>query len=403
MKIAVIGGGLTGSLTALEFAGRGHGAIIFDRADDLLTRASTANEGKIHLGYVYAADTSFATAARLIDDALTFRPVLERWMSASAFEACLCAPFSYTVPAISRLPLDQIELHFRRVESRLRDRMRVSGSSYLGQAEMAGFARTALIADTHLATYATPERGVWTPGIAQAVRDSVRAHPGIEVVTAAHIDRVEPDGEKWRLRFAAPFGASDGPFDVVVNAAWADRRNIDSKSGFPDRRNWYTRFKFGVALNRASEAFGGALPANVTAMSGAFGDSIHYPQTDSIYCSWYPVGMCFSTAGQPGTIEPIEPDDRERLMRDTWRGYAAIDPAYRRLETLASPVDGRLVGDYIVARGASDIGDPDSELHQRSTHGPSELAGGYWTVETGKYTSAPRCAVDCVGLVLGLT
>ena len=83
MHIAVIGAGLTGCITALGFADRGHRVTIFERASRLLSRASTANEGKIHLGYVYSADPSFHTAERLIDDALLFRPLVERWISAA--------------------------------------------------------------------------------------------------------------------------------------------------------------------------------------------------------------------------------------------------------------------------------------------------------------------------------
>jgi hypothetical protein len=104
MHIAVIGAGLTGCITALGFADRGHRVTIFERASRLLSRASTANEGKIHLGYVFSADPSFHTAERLIDDALLFRPLVERWISAADFTASVCDPFVYAVPTTSALP-----------------------------------------------------------------------------------------------------------------------------------------------------------------------------------------------------------------------------------------------------------------------------------------------------------
>ena len=77
MQVVVIGAGLTGCLTALGFADRGHQVTILERAGRLLSRASTANEGKVHLGYVFGADPHFHTAERLIDDAILFRPILK--------------------------------------------------------------------------------------------------------------------------------------------------------------------------------------------------------------------------------------------------------------------------------------------------------------------------------------
>jgi glycine/D-amino acid oxidase-like deaminating enzyme len=48
--IAVVGGGLTGCLVALELAQHGHAVVIFDKEQQLIQRASFVNEGKVHLG-----------------------------------------------------------------------------------------------------------------------------------------------------------------------------------------------------------------------------------------------------------------------------------------------------------------------------------------------------------------
>ena len=62
MRIAVVGGGLQGCAVALELARRGHAVELFDEQPNLMTGASRNSEGKIHLGYVYAADPSLRTA-----------------------------------------------------------------------------------------------------------------------------------------------------------------------------------------------------------------------------------------------------------------------------------------------------------------------------------------------------
>ena len=374
---------------------------VFEREDALFSRASVANEGKVHLGYVYAADRSFRTAARLIEDALVFRPVLERWMTSAAFDACVYAPFRYVVPPDSALPVAEIKRHFARVEAHVDARSRAPERRYLGPGAADAADSGGTGDDPRGTGIATRERGVWPPGIARAVCNSVASHPRIEVATKTPVRRVDVCGEDLRVVFDDPARAAEGPFSIVINAAWADRRNIDRASGFADREVWFTRFKFGVVLNNASRRLTGAMPANATALSGRYGDSVYFPQDDSLYCCWYPVGMTFSTTGDHAAAARPDLPDTERAARDTWSGFATVDPDYRRLCALAAPIDVDILGDYILAKGASDIDDPASRLHQRQDHGPKRLAPGYWSVETGKYTSAPRCAMQCIDAILG--
>ena len=56
MRVAVLGGGLQGCATALALAERRLNVALIDRNETLLSRTAVANEGKIHLGYMYAAD-----------------------------------------------------------------------------------------------------------------------------------------------------------------------------------------------------------------------------------------------------------------------------------------------------------------------------------------------------------
>lgn len=67
--VAIIGGGLTGCLVALDLAEHGYSCAIFEKKTNRLKRTSLANDGKMHLEYVYSADVSFRTTKTLIDDA----------------------------------------------------------------------------------------------------------------------------------------------------------------------------------------------------------------------------------------------------------------------------------------------------------------------------------------------
>src|SRR5262245_17098103 len=70
MHVGVLGGGLQGCCAALALAARGVRVTIFDRNEALLTRTAVANEGKIHLGYMYAGDPSLSTARTMVKGAL---------------------------------------------------------------------------------------------------------------------------------------------------------------------------------------------------------------------------------------------------------------------------------------------------------------------------------------------
>src|SRR3954468_16134144 len=93
MHVAVLGGGLQGCCVALALADRGVNVCIFDKNEKLLSRAAIANEGKIHLGYMYAGDPTLATAKMMMPGALPFGPFFERHL------AQLAQPFSTSLAA----------------------------------------------------------------------------------------------------------------------------------------------------------------------------------------------------------------------------------------------------------------------------------------------------------------
>jgi len=78
MRVGVLGGGLQGCCVALSLAQHGIDVTLFDRNDKLLSRAAVANEGKIHLGYMYANDSSCSTARMMMRGALAFAPFFAR-------------------------------------------------------------------------------------------------------------------------------------------------------------------------------------------------------------------------------------------------------------------------------------------------------------------------------------
>src|SRR5262245_28833608 len=80
MRIAVLGAGLQGACAALALAAAGHTVDLYEREAQAMARASLNNEGKIHLGFVYARDTSLRTAHVMLAGAASFLPLLRCWI-----------------------------------------------------------------------------------------------------------------------------------------------------------------------------------------------------------------------------------------------------------------------------------------------------------------------------------
>ena len=97
MRVGVLGGGLQGCCIALALADRGVSVTLFDKNDALLSRAAVANEGKIHLGYMYAGDPTLATAKTMMTGALSFAPFLERHLGLPAQSFAVSVPAIYVV------------------------------------------------------------------------------------------------------------------------------------------------------------------------------------------------------------------------------------------------------------------------------------------------------------------
>src|SRR5687768_7743031 len=110
--VAVLGAGLAGSATALELARRGARVALLDPDEIAVNRASLRNEGKIHLGLIYAKDSSLGTARMQLQGALSFRRFLSRWIGAAADRLRRSTPFIYAVASNSLLSPQELSTHY---------------------------------------------------------------------------------------------------------------------------------------------------------------------------------------------------------------------------------------------------------------------------------------------------
>lgn len=73
MKIAVIGAGIFGCLTALETSKAGHQVILYEKSDEILNGATPKSQNRLHLGLHYPRD--LATARQSVEGFKTFSSI----------------------------------------------------------------------------------------------------------------------------------------------------------------------------------------------------------------------------------------------------------------------------------------------------------------------------------------
>ena len=397
MRVGVLGGGLQGCCTALALAERGLDVTVFDRNDRLLSRAAVANEGKIHLGFMYAGDPTLATAKTMMAGALAFGQFLERHLGKPAASFAVSRPAAYVIHRDSQRPLEEVSNYLGRVNDLLIEaangRNAYFGRELSRQLRSWPDAERATDFDPKVArsVFDTPEIAVNPVALACALRKCVSAQSRIEVRTQHKVLAVVAKDDGIEVRTESPDGPTRDMFDHTVNALWDGRFAIDATAGLPANRPWIHRLKYGVSFRLPD---GAPTPPSATIVLGPFGEVVSYAG-GLIYLTWYPACLqAISRDITPPDWEtyPSEPL-RSQIARETLAALAAIVPSLRDLDAETLP-ELTVKGGAIVAWGQTDIYDPASELHRRYEIGVTSH-GGFHSVDPGKLTMAPYFAELC--------
>ena len=399
MSVAILGGGLQGCCAALAVAMRGIRVTLYERNSTLLAGAATANEGKIHLGYTYASDRSLITAGTLLRGALSFAPLMQRYLDV---EVPLAAsePFVYAVHRDSQVNVDDIAAYLGATHT-LVNATAAGRDCYFGidlsvaPRRLPHAALESRFDPTYVtAAFDTGEIAIDAVAMAMSIRRRIAEDPRIDVRTSRKITAVEDDGARLRVHSTGiDSGDSDREsFSSVVNALWDGRLAIDAMRGVHPGRKWIHRFKHGIRFRLAETA---TLPS-VTIVLGPFGDLVAYGG-GLYYLSWYPACM---TAHSDALVPPnwrTQPDEpcRAKIVTESFAALGAIIPQLQSVR----PHDIKVRGGVIVAWGATDIDDRASELHRRHDIGVHSY-GSYHSIDPGKLTMAPHFAAICADRIL---
>lgn len=400
MRVAVIGADLTGVLVALNLAERGCDVTLFERSSELIGGASYGNEGKIHLGYVYAMDSSLRTAHTMLRGAEAFRCEVGRWTGMALFERHSSKPFIYAAPLDSMKDPASIQAYFDAVSDLGESYSVAPGgrrplhTSRLSQSELSNLFDASKVS----AAWQTEEGAIDPLAIRLALIEALSGLSRIEIRLGCEVQKVEDTKRGWAVAFSLNAADESELFDIVINSAWEQRLAIDATVGISQSRPVVHRYKCGLRTGNPGAIAN--LPS-VTFLVGEYGDAVAY--AEGAYINWYPAGMIAQVVNAAPACADIAQakGSHGRLVQDSLSGILGLMPAFRGiLEGCSSDWD--VVGGWITAWGDSGIQDRRSHLHQRHEIGVhSHFGGRYLSVDSGKYTTAPLFAREAVS-VLGL-
>jgi glycine/D-amino acid oxidase-like deaminating enzyme len=389
---------LQGCCAALALAERGATVVLFDKNDMLLSRAAVANEGKIHLGYMYAGDPTLSTAKTMMTGALSFAPFLESYLSKPAEAFSVSVPAAYVIHRDSQRSADEICAYLKTVHALVNAAADGRNKAYFGRDLRAALrpwsaAEKDAEFDSAIAlrVFSTPEIAINPSALAQTVRECIAAHPRIEVRCSRTIVRAEQERSGIGVLSDGTDGSCRDSFDHIVNALWDGRLGLNDTLGFRAGRPWLHRLKYGVSFRLPSNA---RSPRSATFVLGPFGEVVTY-ENGIIYLTWYPEclqAICTDLTPPDWATYPPEPL-RSRILAGTLSALSGIVTALRNLNAESLPEAG-VKGGAITAWGKTDIYDPTSELHRRFEIGVTS-EGRFHSIDPGKLTMVPYFAEIC--------
>tara|TARA_Y100000814_G_scaffold281184_1_gene245114 strand:- start:4704 stop:5909 length:1206 start_codon:yes stop_codon:yes gene_type:complete len=380
--IIVVGGGLLGTVSALLAARRGWEVTLVEAEPALWTRASRVNEGKIHLGPVFALG-GLATAEVMLRGAFSFASTIDEAVGRRMNWAELVTDcFDYVVMPDSLCGADELAERYAGIRATL-DALRPQlGRDYLGGDIERVIATTP---HTHeasgLCAFRSEERAVDAVALGAIIVNAVETS-GIRVLTRTTATRLE-SSSLAHVHVASHDGTTSVlSGDVVVNAAWEHQQQL-LPAEHAVERNY--RLKAATIVN------GYRAPHPLTLVQGPYGDVV--PYADRTYASWYPVGRLSHEHG-------LAPSDTTMarlrgLADDTELGRAQL-AALRGMRLLEADLEpSEVIGGLIIGHGTADIETRASELHTRSEFG-ARVDDRIITPANFKFTTAPLAAQDAV-------
>ncbi|MEO1087801.1 MAG: FAD-dependent oxidoreductase, partial [Acidobacteriota bacterium] len=203
--VAVFGAGLQGTCVALGLARLGYAVRLYDRRPKLIAGASANQEGKLHLGFVYAADPSLETARAMIEGALAFAPAVEHLVGHGLdWEPHVSERFRCIVHRDSTLSVDALRRHYAALQELYDELVDAPalpelGVSYLGRRPRRIWTDASSLdgidSPRALAAFPTEEASIEPNYLHGVVERAIRDLPSIALCLGRRVLDIEPRGD----------------------------------------------------------------------------------------------------------------------------------------------------------------------------------------------------------------
>lgn len=380
-----------GVSTALFLARRNVHVTVFDQHDEAMFAASRWNEGKIHLGFLYNANSTLSSARQVIPGGLGFQGLVEELTGTSIRDHTTSSDDIYLCHRDSVVSPDGMKKYFYDVSRLIREHpdaarycVDVSGC----QARRLTGQELARVTDSGeiVAGFKVPERSVATQWLADQFTAALKAERRIETrfntrVSGVSHHQSEKSSGQWQVKSSA---GGFGPYDYVVNALWEGRLHIDHGLGLPLPERWSHRYRQSLFVRTSIPL---AHPSVVVA-TGPFGDIKNYNGRD-FYLSWYPTGLRSESHQILPEAPVLDKSDTNRVTTDMFDCLQVLLPDVASIRGNLEQVE--LAGGWVYAAADGSLADPAATLHSRSGFGVNS-SGTYFSVDTGKYSTGPWLA-----------
>ena len=414
-----------GCCLALELAQRGYCVDLYDLASTPMTGASLNNEGKLHLGFVYAKDPIKDTHKLMIRGSLAFTRIIKKLTGQSVEALHPSEPFQYFIPNESQLTIKEILNHFNEVQLTIDQTINATKDKYLNVSTNKYFTQNPL--NIHekffsskytLGSFSTEESSVSTSEVAYILTEAIKNQKKINFIGNTRvISASRLTTEEVEITVKNKGGTVVNRYQCVANCLWDDKLRIDKTAGIINTGPWILRYK--AMLSISAPSIDPILIPSATGILGSYGDIVNH-KNGNYYLSWYPLCKLADTLDGDGRklhskIHSLPARSIKRILSDfpilsemvssiTHRKFiennilamAKYIPSAEEL--LKHKTSCKLSGGVILAKGATDIDDPHSYLHQRSVIGPIAY-GHYVTIDTGKYCTAPLFAIKAADMI----
>jgi hypothetical protein len=394
-RIAILGAGGLGACSALELAERGFEVDLYEAHSQPLRKATYVNEGKIHLGFIYALDHDFHTSQQMILGAIHFISNLKRWIPINP-EEVISTPFHYCVHKGSLTNGDSLTAHYKKCVDSFLEVSRHFGRKYLDLedqifAERIPKSQIERVVNPEFITdvFATNEYSVEPRTVALLLQRALEDQPKIHLLTNTQVLKVSKFSNRLQVTSIEGGQTKVEEYDQVVNCTWKGLLGIDQTMGVdPLYPNWSFRYKFG---NKILIPFESKDYPSCTMVQGPFGDSVNFKGKGGFF-SWYPIG-------RTGWSEDLVPPDWEKMysqeeklsiFQQSFEELQKRIPSLKCIKFTLDNVDP--AAGVIFALGNKDVDQSTSKLHTRHEVGIRSF-GKYHSVNTGKYTLIPYLAM----------